>query len=82
MVHHTEFDWTVKIIHENYKQKGPNYLITKNVVNILIIKENLCLLFDIFLVNFKNIFAKFLIIYGQLKFNRQLNLMLCTCHSM
>ena len=54
-----------------------------NVVNVLILKRNLCLLFDIFLIYFKNnFFVKFLIIYEQLKFNRQLRLMLSTCHSM
>ena len=47
-----------------------------NVVNILIIKGNLYWLFDIFLVFFKNK------IFGQVKFNRQLKLVLCTCHSM
>ena len=39
-----------------------------NIVKILIIKGNLCLLFHIFLLYFKNkIFVKFLITYGQSK---------------
>ena len=48
-----------------------------NVVNILITKKNLSLFFDV-----KKNFVKSLTIYGQLKFNRQLKLMLCTCHTM